>query len=765
MSWLTRVFSILILRRKVVLTFAGFVFLASAFHIKNLQIILDTDKLLPPDHPYTQGSRQITKDFGLKYTLVASLTQKTGTFESSDLADVARITREVAAVPGVIKASVSSLTSPKARRLEGTGDSLSVKPFYRRDDALPAIASALNADSFFRDLLVSRDATSLYVLIDAESPSKGFRDLQSGVVKVLGSAPQLTLAITGFVPMMAAIEDYSDRVAILLTVSMVIIGALLYLRTGSVQGAVLPIATGLTAVLVTLGVMGFAGVPIDVFNAITPVLILAVIAGHSTQILSTYTANLKTAGLTVVDVPTSHRYLVSTMVELAPVLLAAGLAAAAGFWSLMVFSIQSIWTFGLMAGTAIAVGVVLELTVVPALRACLRPPKLDKPATRLSTWLDSLASMCASLVMQRSGFLLAAYALVLVACVGLSTRIMVENSNKANIALTEKIQIDDQAINAQFPGTNTLYVMLDTGKPDGVKDPAFIRALESVGATAQKDPSVGRTVSYADHIKRLHKAVFPDASEPLPNTVQQLNDQINLYELGSSPNDFSQFVNSDFSKATVIALMKDDSSASMKRIADGIKALQAKEFSQYKLFFGGSVAEAAAITEQLVHDKLLNMAQVLGVVALIAAITFRSFGFAVLVVLPLVVSVFFNFGLMALLGIPLNIPTALCAAMVVGLGADYGIYFLMKYRRELAKSGNVGEAIDKAINSAGSICLGVAVLIAMGYSVLILSYSFLPHRWIGMLVVSAMLVSAVATITLVPALLLRFSGHKAGVQA
>lgn len=759
------IFDALIQHRKDVLWLAFVALVVLIFQIKNLKIILDTDKLLPPEHPYTQGSRQITKDFGLKYTLVASLTKKSGPLESSDLEDIARITREVATVPGVIKASVSSLTSPRVRRLEGTGDSLSVQPFYRRGDALPAVAASLNSDSFFRDLLVSSDSTSLYVLIDAEAPPKGFRDLQSGVVKVLGSAPQLTLAITGFVPMMAAIEDYSDRVAILLTVSMGIIGALLYLRTGSVQGAVLPIATGLTAVLVTLGVMGFTGVPIDVFNAITPVLILAVIAGHSTQILSTYTANLKNAGLSVVDVPTSHQYLVSTMVELAPVLLAAGLAAAAGFWSLMVFSIQSIWTFGLMAGTAIAVGVLLELTVVPALRACLRPPKLDKPATRLSRWLDGIASACATLVRQRSGLLLTAYALVLAASVGLSTKIVVENSNKANIALTEKIQIDDQAINAQFPGTNTLYVMLDTGKPDGVRDPAFIRALDAVGVAAQKDPSVGRTVSYADHIKRLHKAVFPDSSEPLPSTVEQLNDQINLYELGSSPNHFSQFVNSDFSKATVIVLMKDDSSASMKRIADSIKALQANEFSQYKLFFGGSVAEAAAITEQLVRDKLLNMAQVLGVVALIAAITFRSIGFAVLVVLPLVVSVFFNFGLMALLGIPLNIPTALCAAMVVGLGADYGIYFLMKYRRELAKSDNVGDAIHNAINSAGSICLGVAVLIAMGYSVLILSYSFLPHRWIGMLVVSAMLVSAVATITLVPALLLRFSRQKAGVRA
>lgn len=750
-------FTAIIDKRKLVLMFAALCLLIAVINIKNLQIVLEPDKLLPPTHPYTQGGQKITKEFGLKYTLVASFSKSNGPITSEDLEEMVRITRELGNVPGVIKTSVSSITSPKARMLEGTGDSLEVNPFYRRGESLTAIANSVNADSFFRDLLVSRDATTLYVLVDCESPSKGFRELQKNLMKVLESAPQLVLATTGFVPMMAAIESYSDRVALLLGVSVMIIGWLLYLRTGSLQGAVIPLLTGLSAVVITLGVMGFTGVPIDVFNAITPILILAVIAGHSTQILSTYTANLKAAGFTNVDTLTAHRYLASTMEELYPVLIAAGLAAAAGFWSLMVFSMQSIWTFGLMAGTAIAVGVVLELTVVPALRACLAVPALDKPPTHFSGFLDHVAATASRLVLNRSKAILVVYSLVTVTTVLLSSQIAVENSNKANIALTEKIQIDDQAINTRFPGTNTLYVMLDSGKPDGVKSPDFLRALDGIGNLAEKDPSVGRAVSYADHIKRLHKAVFNDPTAALPATVEQLNDEINLYELGSSPSDFSQFVTSDFSKATVVVLMKDDSSSSMKRISTSIKNLHANKFSRYQLYFGGSVAEAAAITEQLVRDKLLNMAQVLGVVALTAAITFRSFVFAALVVLPLVVSVFFNFGLMALFGIPLNIPTALCAAMVVGLGADYGIYFLMKYRRELAKSKDVALALESSINSAGSICLGVAVLIALGYSVLIFSYAFLPHRWIGMLVVSAMLVSAIASITLVPALLYRFA--------
>jgi uncharacterized protein len=750
-------FDFVIRRRIWVLLTAMVCLLLAAFNIKNLQIVLEPDKLLPPNHEYTIGSRLITKEFGLKYTMVVALSKATGDFSADDLDRLALVTRQLSAVPGVIKSSVTSLTSDKVRRLEGEEQSLEVKRIYTRGKTLADLAPALQADSFYKQLLMSPDQRYLYILLECESPEKGFRQLKGKLFDVLNTVqPGMQYASTGFIPMMAAIEGYSDRVAVLLVVALLIIATLLYFRTGSLQGAVLPVLTGLTAVFLTLGTMGYFGVPIDVFNAITPVLILAVIAGHSTQILSTFTANLKAAGVQAVHQATAHRYLVATMVELSPVLLAAGLAAAAGFWSLMVFSIQSVWTFGLMAGTAIAIGVVLELTVVPALRACLKPPDLSKQVSRLSRWLDGVAGWCATKVMRQTQAVIVFFGCLLAVGVFLSTQVVVENSNKANIAPSEPVQIDDRAINTQFPGTNSLYVVLDSGQVDGVKEPAFLEKLDKIAILAQLDASVGRAVSYADHIKRLHKAVFPAAQAALPVLRKELIDEINLYELGSSPKDFSQFVDADFRKATVIIFMKDDSSSSMKRLAGNIRALQAREFGGLALYFGGSVAEAAAITEQLVNDKLLNMLQVLSVVALIAWLTFRSAVFAALVVLPLIMSVFVNFGLMALLGIPLNIPTALCAAMVVGLGADYSIYFLMKYRREVAKSQDVSAAVHASIMSAGSICLGVAVLIALGYSVLITSYAFLPHRWIGMLVVSAMLVSAMTTITLVPALLKRF---------
>ena len=50
----------------------------------------------------------------------------------------------------------------------------------------------------------------------------------------------------------------------------------------------LPLFTAVLAVVWSIGFMGWLNVPLDAFNATTPILILAVAAGHAVQILKRY---------------------------------------------------------------------------------------------------------------------------------------------------------------------------------------------------------------------------------------------------------------------------------------------------------------------------------------------------------------------------------------------------------------------------------------------------------------------------------------------
>ncbi len=158
----------------------------------------------------------------------------------------------------------------------------------------------------------------------------------------------------------------------------------------------------------------------------------------------------------------------------------------------------------------------------------------------------------------------------------------------------------------------------------------------------------------------------------------------------------------------------------------------------------------------MIKEKILNILQIMGAVLIITTLAFRSLTAGLFILVPLVAAVFVNFGVMGLLGIPLQIATALVSAMAVGIGADYGIYMSFRMREELNASADEEAAIEKAFLSAGKAVLFVSTAVAGGFGVLMLSFGFMVHIWMGFLISIAMLVSSIATLTLFPALIFTF---------
>src|SRR6185369_8337 len=147
------------------------------------------------------------------------------------------------------------------------------------------------------------------------------------------------------------------------------------------------------------------------------------------------------------------------------------------------------------------------------------------------------------------------------------------------------------------------------------------------------------------------------------------------------------------------------------------------------LRYSGTNASSAALTEVMVRGKLLNMLQIAAIIILVSAIMLRSVAAGFLIAAPLGTAVAVNLGVMGLAHVPLDIVTAPIAAMAVGIGADYAIYFLFRFREELRTSQTPALALLSALRTAGKAIVYVSSALAM-------------------------VVSSAASITLLPALLL-----------
>jgi outer membrane lipoprotein-sorting protein len=241
----------------------------------------------------------------------------------------------------------------------------------------------------------------------------------------------------------------------------------------------------------------------------------------------------------------------------------------------------------------------------------------------------------------------------------------------------------------------------------------------------------------------------------LPNDQNLISQYLFLYSISGDPGDFDSYVDYNYRTAKMVILLKTGSNAYVKQLVDQLTAFTHTQFGQeLTVSFGGDVAQTIALTDTMIHGKIMNIIQICLVIFAVSAIAFRSPLAGVIVLTPLLLAICTVFGVMGLAGIPLNIPNSLISAMAVGIGADYAIYLLYRMREQVEQGANAETAVRTTLATAGKACLFVATAVAGGYAVLMLSIGYNVHLWLALFIILAMLVSALASLTLIPGLVL-----------
>jgi predicted RND superfamily exporter protein len=167
---------------------------------------------------------------------------------------------------------------------------------------------------------------------------------------------------------------------------------------------------------------------------------------------------------------------------------------------------------------------------------------------------------------------------------------------------------------------------------------------------------------------------------------------------------------------------------------------------------GGSAGIESAITALIVNSQIVSIAISIVVVLIIMTFSYKSFAAGVIGAIPLVLAILCNFATMGFLGIKLNIGTALIASISVGIGIDYTIHFIDTFKREFAQGG---EYLRRTFIGSGKAIIINAASVGAGFGVLAFS-RFRMLSEFGALIMLSMCISAVVSLTVIPALLTAF---------
>ena len=273
-----------------------------------------------------------------------------------------------------------------------------------------------------------------------------------------------------------------------------------------------------------------------------------------------------------------------------------------------------------------------------------------------------------------------------------------------------------------------------------------------------------------------------------------IRDMVTAKKAAGAPEDFDEIVDYDYQHANVSVFLRSDSTLEIERVVETIQDFAIREFglpdqaatidsgdqdpfavqfgrwlagitptliswetnSGFRIGIAGNGYLTNRFNELVVAGQLSSLVVSLGAVFLLSAFMFRSWVAGLINIIPISLVMIFSFGLLGLLDIPLEIGKSLTASMVIGIGVDYTIHFLNKYRVKVQEGLQDAEQITAAtMATSGKAIFFNALVVAAGFLVFLIS-NFRPNFYLGAMLSLNMVACLFVSMTVLPTILNRF---------
>lgn len=289
-------------------------------------------------------------------------------------------------------------------------------------------------------------------------------------------------------------------------------------------------------------------------------------------------------------------------------------------------------------------------------------------------------------------------------------------------------------------------------------DPAVIRRIGDLETfiAGQTQHTVGGVIGTASYIRTTNFMArgVREEMRRIPDTADDVEWLWEQYANIRGAERLHQVVDENYADALVTVFLKNANYVDVQALMDAISDYEAAHLAPHAitLGFAGDVAVSQSVIRGIVRTQVRSLAVSLVGVWLVTSLMARSLRWGLYCVLPCAAAVLLNFAIMGWVGIPLGVATSMFAGMTLGIGVDFAIHLLERYR--LARSrGATGEAaLADAATFAGPAIAIDALGIAVGFAVLLLSQVPANAR-LGALVMLSIVNCLAGTLLVLPALL------------
>lgn len=288
--------------------------------------------------------------------------------------------------------------------------------------------------------------------------------------------------------------------------------------------------------------------------------------------------------------------------------------------------------------------------------------------------------------------------------------------------------------------------------------PGVLRQVEGLGAflESQRHRAVGGVLGPADYIGTTNFIISgrDRAARRVPDDPQRIRSLWGHYGRIRGEKRLRELVDAAYERGLVTVYLKNANFVDTRHLMEEIRTYQMEHLRPHgiEVALAGDVAVSQALVDGIVKTQVGSLLLSLVGVLAVASLLSRSFRWGLYCVIPCTFAVVVNFAVHGWAGIPLGVATSMFAGMTLGIGVDYAIHLVERFRLASSRGLGVDAALVDAVTAAGPAILTDGFAVALGFGVLALSQVPANAR-LGAITVVCVLSCLAATMLLLPALL------------
>ena len=509
---------------------------------------------------------------------------------------------------------------------------------------------------------------------------------------------------------------------------------------------VLPLAVVTASLIYTMACIFIGELKINNVTTIVPPLILAIAIADSVHFV-TYAIRVKEGDRVDLLLKTADHLLIPCFLTT--------ITTMVGFLSLTVSRSPAIKQLGAMAGVGVFLAFLVTFSMLPMLMKLRRkkisvPEKMEEESgeedrvERALMWIGRFNE-------KHRFFVLAMTGIVVAFSVWGATRIVVESSILQQLNPKMKIYKSTMFIEENLTGIHFAYITFKHPDANAFKDPKRLKVIEELQKHLLTIPEVDKAISITDLIKDMNQS-FNNENEAfykIPKSRQMVAQYALLYD----SEDLERVMDSQWTWTLLTFRLIEHGSVKLTAIFDQIEEYlpKARVMGMEVELLGPSVNEAEGantVTEGQIRSLCLAMIAIF----IMMFIVFRSLSVGFISIVPNVLPLVINFGIMGIFGIPLDTATSIISAIGIGIIVDDTIHYTYGFGAALhANGGDYTKAMYESLRLKGRAIIFTSIILAISFGVLMAS-QFMPTYQFGLLSALVMINALLADLFVLPCL-------------